>query len=295
MALRDKLKQREEQREKAANGGINGDLPEGVTRYVRLSTELKGEGKPFVILRDPNLWYFYYVHEDGDFATRSTYVKKHTCLHSPRKAPETEEEADKLFDQFAKPDKSVCISDKAKAKRVLYFIVPVFDPEYNEWRVLDLKEFHVGNLINDMDKTEKAARKFDKNYTMIGDVVQIKKADKTYTIEGAEVDGETVVGEELQKAISGVKEEDIEDKLSDAIKEAAQNVDQTAIDYEELANFRDEEDMIEILRDADPERVDKSVLPVKTEGDNGSGDGDKNADTSAEEIPDEGSDGDIKF
>lgn len=263
MGLRDRLKEREEKRDKAANGGINAGLPEGVTRYVRLGQELK-DGKDFVILRDPNLWFFYYVHEDGDFQTRATYVKKHTCLNSPRKAPETEEEADKMFDKYAKPNGKVCISDKAKAKRVLYFMVPVYDVSLGEWRVMDLKEFHVNNILDDIDKTEKAARKFDKSYTMIGDVVTFKKADKTYTVEGSDID---------------------EDE-AEKVKEAASKIDQSEIEYEELANFRDEDDIIEILREADGNKIDKSVLPS---------DGSPEPDESAEPI-DEGEDeGDIAF
>jgi hypothetical protein len=233
MGLRDRLKQREEKREQGQN-----NLPEGVTRYVRLGQELK-DGKDFVILRDPNLWFFYYVHEDGDFATRATYVKKHTCLHSPRKAPENEKEADEMFAKYEKPNGDVCISDKAKAKRILYFMVPVYDIEYGEWRVLDLKEFHVNNIMTDIDKTEKAARKFDKSYTMIGDVVTFSKADKTYTVGSSDMD---------------------EDEAAKVI-EAAGKIDQSLIDYEELANFRDESDIIEILRQADGNKVDKSVLP----------------------------------
>lgn len=265
MGLRDKLKKRDEAREKAASGGINAGLPEGITRYVRLGQELK-EGKDFVILRDPNLWYFYYVHEDGDFSTRATYVKKHTCLNSPRKAPETEKEADELFAKFEKPNPKVCISDKAKAKRVLYFMVPVYDVELKVWRVLDLKEFHVNNLLSDMDKTEKAARKFDKSYTMIGDVVTISKADKTYTITTA----------------------DFEDDEADKIKAEAAKIDQSEIDYEELANFRDEDDIIELLRQADGTKIDKSVLP-KDENDT-------NVDDSATELePEELSDENVPF
>jgi hypothetical protein len=261
MGLRDRLKQREEAREKAANGGINAGLPEGVTRYVRLGQELK-DGKDFVILRDPNLWFFYYVHEDGDFTTRKTFVKKHTCLNSPRKAPETEKEADEMFTKFAKPNGKVCISDKAKAKRVLYFMVPVFDIELGTWRVLDLKEFHVNNLMDDMEKAEKAVRKFDKSYTMVGDIVTISKADKTYTIGSAEV-AETALSEELSKQVAKIAEDDEEreDKIADIIKKAAQAIDQSEIDYEELANFRDEEDIIELLRQADGSKIDKSVLP----------------------------------
>lgn len=254
MGLRDRLKKREEKREQGQN-----NLPEGVTRYVRLSQELK-DGKDFVILRDPNLWFFYYVHEDGDYATRATYVKKHTCLHSPRKAPETEKEADEMFMKYEKPNGDVCISDKAKAKRGLYFMIPVFDIEYGEWRVLDLKEFHVNNLMDDIEKTEKAARKFDKSYTMIGDVVTFSKADKTYTVGSSDMDEA-----EAAKAI-----------------EAASKLDQSLIDYEELANFRDEADMISILREAADDKVDKSVLPAEAK--------EPAADTSAEPV----ADGDIQ-
>src|SRR5690606_29470961 len=107
-------------------------------------------------------------------------------------------------------------------------------------RVLDLKEFHVNNLLDDIDKTEKAARKFDKTYTMIGDIVTISKADRTYTVTTADIDDE----DEIAK-----------------IKAEAAKIDQSDIDYEELANFRDEDDIIGILREADGDRIDKSVLP----------------------------------
>jgi hypothetical protein len=274
MGLRDRLKQREEARDKAANGGINAGLPEGVTRYVRLGQELK-DGKDFVILRDPNLWFFYYVHEDGDFATRATYVKKHTCLHSPRKAPETEKEADEMFEKFAKKNPKVCISDKAKAKRVLYFMVPVFDIALGTWRVLDLKEFHVNNLMDDMEKAEKAVRKFDKNYTMVGDIVTISKADKTYTISGSDLDDEKKIEE---------------------IKKAAEAIDQKEIDYAELANFRDEEDIIAILREAEDGKVDKSVLPKQEEADTSSEPIDDSADPFANDgTPIDISDDDLPF
>ena len=239
MGLRDKLKKREEKRDQAANGGINAGLPEGVTRYVRQATELK-EGKDFVILRDPNLWYFYYVHEDGDYATRSTYVKKHTCLHSPRKAPDTEKEADEMFTKFEKKGPKECISCKAKAKRVLYFMIPVYDVEYDTWRVLDMKEFHINNMLNDIDKAEKAARKFNKGYSMIGDLVTVSKADKTFTVSGSDIDEEDIV---------------------EAILAKAGKIDQSEINYEELANFRDEDDIISLLRQADGSKIDKKVLP----------------------------------
>lgn len=229
MSIREKLKQREERRDQAANGGNNGNLPEGVTRYVRLGQELK-DGKTFVLLADPDKWFFYYTHEDGDFATRSTYVRKHTCLHSPREVGED-------FGKYEKPDKAACISCAAKAKRKLYFMVPVFDPEYNEWRVLDLKEFHASNIIGDYDKLEKAAKKFQKDYKLAGDAVTISKTSdgKSYEMSSGELD--------------------------DSVLEAAKKLVGQPINYEELANFREPDDIAKILDEAAPEaKLDKSVL-----------------------------------
>lgn len=229
MSIREKLKQREEKRDQAANGGNNGNLPEGVTRYVRLGQELK-DGKTFVLLADPDKWFFYYTHEDGDFATRSTYVRKHTCLHSPREVGED-------FGKYEKPDKAVCISCAAKAKRKLYFMVPVFDPQYNEWRILDLKEFHASNIIGDFDKLEKAAKKFQKDYTLVGDAVTISKTSdgKSYEMSSGE--------------------------LEEQVLEAAKKLVGQPIKYEELANFREPDDIAKILEEAAPEaKLDKSVL-----------------------------------
>lgn len=229
MSIRNVLKQREEKRDQAANGGSNGNLPEGVTRYVRLGQELK-DGKTFVLLADPDKWFFYYTHEDGDFATRSTYVRKHTCLHSPRETGED-------FTKYEKPDKAACISCAAKAKRKLYFMVPVFDPEYNEWRVLDLKEFHASNIIGDYDKLEKAAKKFQKDYTLVGDAVFISKTSdgKSYEMSSGELD--------------------------DTVIEAAKKFVGQPIDYAELANFRELDDITKILSEAlDEAKLDKSVL-----------------------------------
>ncbi|MCY9532930.1 single-stranded DNA-binding protein [Paenibacillus alvei] len=231
MSIREKLKQREEKRDQAANGGSNGNLPEGVTRYVRLGQELK-DGKTFVLLADPDKWFFYYTHEDGDFATRSTYVRKHTCLHSPHGIGED-------FTKFEKPDKTACISCAAKAKRKLYFMVPVFDPEYNEWRVLDLKEFHASNIIGDYDKLEKAAKKFQKDYTLVGDAVVIGKTSDGKSYEMSSGD------------------------LEEQVLEAAKKLLGQTIDYAELANFREVDDIAKILSEATEEaKLDKSVLGV---------------------------------
>lgn len=232
MGIRDQLKQREEKRAAAANGGgsgINEGLPEGVTRYVRLGQELGGGGKQFAILADPDNWFFYFVHEDGDYSTRTTYVRKHTCLHSPKAAG-----AD--VKAYEKPNGTACISCRAKAKRKMYFLIPVFDFEYNTWRVLDVKEFHAGNLIGDYDKLEKAARKFNKGYTLVGDVALVKKSDKTYSLESGDGEGLEAALEEVRKFVG------------------------FAFPYEELANFRDEADIVKLLEEADGTKVDKSVL-----------------------------------
>ncbi|MBG9736466.1 single-stranded DNA-binding protein [Paenibacillus alvei] len=233
MSIREKLKQREEKRDQAANGGNNGNLPEGVTRYVRLGQELK-DGKTFVLLADPDKWYFYYTHEDGDFATRSTYVRKHTCLHSPREVGED-------FTKFEKPDKAACISCAAKAKRKLYFMVPVFDPGYNEWRVLDLKEFHASKIIADYDGIVAAVSDAtgQADYEHVGKGVSIAKTSdgRSYTMKSAKVDTKVI--------------------------EAAKAVDVTSIDYAELANFREVDDITKILSEAtDEAKLDKSVLGV---------------------------------
>lgn len=242
MSIRNRLKEREEKRN-TQNTNINEGLPEGVTRYVKLGKEL-ANGKQFVLLANPDHWFFYNVHEDSDFATRTTYFRKHTCLHSPRKAPQTSEEAGELFDAYEKKNADVCISCKAKARRKLYFLVPVFDLEYQTWRILDLKEFHATNLIDDYDKLEKGARKFQKDYTVVGDLILLKKADKTYSLESSTLDDE--------------KEEEV-------VKLAAKAfINSSEIDYEQLANFREEDDIVKILLDGDDSRLDKKVLPGYT-------------------------------
>lgn len=263
MSIRDRLKQREQKRDQAANG----DLPEGVTRYVRLggqNSELGTEGKTFVMLRDPNLWYFYYVHERSQFSPYEVFVKKHTCLHSPRKAPSTLEEADDLFKKYERPNGNACISDKAKARRNLYFMIPVYDPEYKTWRVIDTKEFHVMNILKDYDTIERSAHKFNKDYTLVGDAFTVVKGDKTYNIQSGD--------------------------LPDEVLEAAKPFMEEDIDYEELANFRDEDDIIEILHEAHEDHVDKSVLPepkpkAENAGDSGEAAPVEGGEISEEELP----------
>lgn len=246
MSIRDQLKQREEERNTPKGSGLNEGLPEGVTRYVRLGQELK-DGRQFVILADPDSWYFYFCHEDGDFATRATFVKKHTCLHSPRKVGAE-------LKQFTRPNGGACISCKAKAKRKLYFMIPVFDLEYKTWRVLDIKEFHALNLIGDYDKLEKAAKKFNKDYALVGDVITVKKTSdgKSYSLESGD---------------------------AEVPAEAAQFVG-FDFPYEELANFREEDDIITLLNEADPDHVDKSVL-----GATEASESDKPIDISDDDLP----------
>ncbi|KJK28466.1 hypothetical protein [Paenibacillus polymyxa] len=229
MSIRDQLKQREEDRNTPKGGGLNEGLPEGVTRYVRLggkASEL-GEGRQFVMLADPDQWYFYFCHEDSTFSPFVTYVKKHTCLHSPRGVGSE-------IKSYSKPNGNVCISCKAKAKRKLYFMIPVFDLEYKTWRVLDIKEFHAMNLIGDYDKLEKAAKKFSKDYTLVGDVFTLTKTTDGKSFSLGSGDAEVP-------------------------EEAAQFIGFT-FPYEELANFREEDDIIALLTEADPAHVDKSVL-----------------------------------
>lgn len=230
MSIRNKLAEREEQRSKAGQGGgLNDGLPEGVTRYVR-AAEVK-DGKTFAILADPDKWFFYYTHEDGDYASRSQYFRKHTCLNSPR-------EVGANFDSYAKPNGTVCLSCKAKAKRKLYFFIPVFDFAYATWRILDMKEYHASNLIGDYDKLEKAAKKFDKAYSLVGDTVSIGRTSdgKSFSLESAETDGLEALIEEAKKFVG------------------------FAFPYEELANFRDEEDIRKLLEEADASHIDTSAL-----------------------------------
>ncbi|MCY9512400.1 single-stranded DNA-binding protein [Paenibacillus larvae] len=231
MDIREWLKEREERRNSGGKG--NDGLPEGVTRYVRLGSELK-DGKKFALLANHNSWYYYFVHEDGDFATRTTFIKKHSCLRSPKEVGE-----DRKKYEYPDPESKVCLSCRAKARRVLYFMIPVYDFELSTWRILDVKEFHALNLIEDYDKLEKAAKKFAKDYTLVGDVVLIQKTSdgKSYSLTSAEID---------------------ETKL----EEARKLVGTDEIKYAELANFRDEEDIRKILEEADDSKVDKSVLGV---------------------------------
>lgn len=232
MSIRDILKQREEAASNNNNDG--GNFPEGVTRYVRMGSkgEVNEDGRNFVILAEPNDWFAYWVHEDKVYDGRYHHkFQKHTCLHSPREAGI----GDKILEYF-NPNGEECISCKAGAKRKMFFIIPLYDPEYDEYRVIDTAEFHVNKLIAGYDSVEKTMRKATKNkdYSMVGDAVFIRKDDKTYALESGDLEDEQV--------------------------EAAEKFIGIDFGYEDLAFFRKEEELIEILENADDDAVDKSVL-----------------------------------
>lgn len=235
MGIRDTLKKREEQREAAQNGGGPSDLPEGVKRYVGMGSygEVNKEGRTFILLADPDNWYFYFVHEDKKFENNKTQhaFRKHTCLHSPK-------EVDADLTKFFKPNKDECISCKAGAKRKMYAMIPVYDLEYKTYRVIDTAEFHINNLIADYDKIEKTMKKATKNqeYSIVGEAVHIKQVDKSYSMESG-------------------------DATDEQIEDAAKLIG-TAIDYVELANFREEDDIKTLLAEANGDAINKSVLNV---------------------------------
>lgn len=232
MGIRETLKKREEQREANQNGG-NNDFPEGVTRYVRMGKhgEVNADGRTFILLADPDNWYFYFVHEDKTFDGKRTIhrFRKHSCLHSPR-----ETNAD--ITQYFKPGKTECPSCKVGAKRKMYAMIPVYDLEYGTYRVIDTAEFHINNIIADYDKAEKMGRKFNPEYSLVGEAVHFKQVDKSYSLESGEATDEQV---EKAKTFIG-----------------------TDFSYEDLANYREENDIITLLQDAEDEAIDKSKLPT---------------------------------
>ena len=175
MSIRDILKQREEARDKASSG--DNEFPEGVTRYVRMGRrgEVNSDGRTFIMLADPNDWYFYFVHEDKTYNGKGYDhgFQKHTCAHSPK---DTGADLSKFF----KSGKDECLSCKAGAKRKMFAMIPVYDLEYKTFRVIDTVEFHINNLIADYDKLEGTAKKFAKDYTLVGEAVYIKIVCKTY-------------------------------------------------------------------------------------------------------------------
>ncbi|OYD08574.1 hypothetical protein [Paludifilum halophilum] len=232
MGIRDALKKREEKREEIRNNTDKpSDLPEGVGRFIR-NNELNDEGRTFVILDDPDDWYFYFVHEDFQYKPYEVFVKKHTCINSPRGLGSA-------LENFEKKDGSKCLSCAAGIKRKLYFMVRLYDVEHDCFRIYDAKEFHAQNLVSAYDKIEKTARKFNKEYTLVGDVVQMMKTSdgKSFTFDTAD----DVELTEAQQA-----------KVKELLAEKP--------DYEFLGKFRNEEDIRGIIAEAAEGHADKSVL-----------------------------------
>jgi len=233
MGIRDILKQREEARNSNTGGGQS-DLPEGVKRYIQAGSfgEINKEGKTVVLLAKPDDWFFYFVHEDKVYEGKTIHkFQKHTCLHSP-KSPA----GDDIL-KFARPKGDVCPSCKVGAKRKMFAMIPVFDPEYGTYRVIDLTEFHINNLIDDIEKAEEMAREFQPDYTLAGKPVHIKQVDKSFSLGKARLD----ISAEMQQ------------KIDEASK--------TEIEYEELAHFRDVDNIVELLNEADDSSIDKTKLP----------------------------------
>lgn len=162
MSIRDILKKREEERDKAANG--ESEFPEGVTRYVRVGShgEINKEGRTLVMLAPYDEWYVYFVHENKEYTGKAYDHKfrKHTCLHSPRSTVSVDE-----LQKYFTAGKNECISCKAGAKRKMFFMIPVYDPKYKTYRVIDIAEFHANSLMADFDKAEKPVKKIQPEYT----------------------------------------------------------------------------------------------------------------------------------
>lgn len=239
------MKQREAQRDAAVSGG--NEFPDGVTRYVRMGKhgEVNADGRTFIVLADPDNWFFYFVHEDKTFNGKTTHhFRKHTCLHSPR-------EIGADIKAYFRPGKDACPSCKAGAKRKMYAMIPVYDAEYKTYRVIDTAEFHVNNIIADYDKLEKAMRKATKqaDYSIVGEAVHIKQVDKSFALESGDIEFEGDTDELREKA---------ETEFFANI-----NANFIGIDYgyADLANFREESDLAGILQDASDEaKLDKTFV-----------------------------------
>lgn len=235
MSIRDILKQRETARDNAASG--DDTFPEGVTRYVRMGRhgEVNADGRTLIILAEPDDWYVYFVHEDKTYDGRS-YVhkfRKHTCSHSPRDVIPNEELAG-----YFTPNKDECITCKVmkqRKQRKMFFMIPVYDHEYKTYRVLDVAEFHAINLIGDYDKAERPVKRIQPEYTLVGQPVEFKQNGMSYTLETGDADDEVI---EAAKAFIGVD-----------------------YGFEDLANFREFDDQVALLREADDDAVNKTSLP----------------------------------
>lgn len=225
MSIRNALKKREEAREQAAKG-FESDLPEGVARYIK-NQELNGEGRVFLILDDPDFWYTYFVHDERQYKPYEVFVKKHTCLHSPR----TLGEDFTIYDNKKEAVKH-CPSCKAGIRRRLYAMIRLFDVEYGAWRVYDAKEFHAQNLINAYDQIEETAKEFQPDYSLVGQAVTMKKTS----------DGKSFTFAKASKS-----------KVPEGVIEKAKEFIDEKPSYADLANFREYEEVVEIVREAHPD------------------------------------------
>lgn len=254
MSIRNALKKREEAREQAAKGFEN-DLPEGVTRYIK-NKELNGEGRLFIVLDDPDAWYTYFVHDEQQYKPYEVFVRKHTCLHSPRE----------LSEDFMKYDNKRaaaehCPSCKAGIRRRLYAMIRLFDVEYGTWRVYDAKEFHAQNLINAYDQIEETAKEFQPDYSLVGQAVIMKKTS----------DGKSFTFAKAPKSKAP----------EDAIEKAKSFIDDIP-SYADLANFREYDEVVEIVAEAHPDYAPNKAAVVGT----GSDAKEPNEDNSTQTITD---------
>lgn len=242
MSLRDFLKQREEAREASAKQSES-NFPEGVTRYVKMGRygEVNAEGRDLVILADPDKWHAYFVHEDSEFVGGRSQHKfqKHTCMHVPGDGDDIK---DFINPGTVEQCPTCAAMTKPRYQRRMYFIIPVFDPEYGEFRVIDTKEFHVMNLIKAYDSIERTAKKFQPEYTLVGEVVKFKQDDKTFTIVQSDMD------------------EEAEAEAKEAAKEHINN-----FSLADQMFMRNRPELVKIIREAVEGSLDPSVVEGEPE------------------------------
>lgn len=240
--LREILKQRAEAREEAA-ASSESKFPQGVTQYVRMGRngEVNATGRHMVILSDPDQWHAYFRHEDSTF-TGSGYDNKfqlHTCLHNPKQGDDLRQ----FMNKGTVEQCPTCGAMTKKSQRKMYFIIPVYDPEYDELRVIDTKEFHAANFIKAYDSIEKAIRKFNPDYTLAGSMVKFKQDDKTFTIESSEWENEE-------------EEKEFEEKAKRFMLE---------LDPSEFMFMRERPELVKIIREAKDGSLDASVVEGETD------------------------------
>ena len=239
MSLRDLLKQREEQREARAESSF----PEGVSRYVRAGRygEINADGRNLVILAEPNDWHAYFVHEDSVFEGGSTthFFQKHTCLHVPNEAGA--DVRDFLSPGTVEQCPTCASMTKPGKQRRLYFLIPVFDPEYNDYRVIDMKEFHALNLIKAYDSIERTAKKYMPDYSLVGQPVKFFQDDKTYSMTQADM---------------------TEEEEAEAIEKAKPFIG--TVELHKDMFMRERPELIDIIRESKEGHLDKSVIEGET-------------------------------